>query len=56
MRDPRLGFSVAGGYDSMGNPNHPADPGIFITRLVEDGPAAKTGLLLPGDKLLEVSV
>jgi hypothetical protein len=55
VRDPRLGFSVAGGYDSMGNPNYPADPGIFVTRIIDDGPAAKTGLLLPGDKLLEVN-
>ncbi|ELU03329.1 hypothetical protein CAPTEDRAFT_182730, partial [Capitella teleta] len=47
-----LGFSIAGGLSSSGNPFKPGDSGIFITKVQSDGPASQT--LLPGDKLIEV--
>eukprot|EP00111_Clytia_hemisphaerica_P010178 TCONS_00029743-protein len=52
-KTPNLGFSVSGGKDAPGNPFRPGDTGIFITRVIPDGPAAD--VLQPGDKLLEVN-
>ncbi|RUS74107.1 hypothetical protein EGW08_018138 [Elysia chlorotica] len=52
-KNPGLGFSIAGGIGSHGNPYRPNDIGIFVTKVIPDGPASK--LLRPGDKLLEVN-
>ncbi|XP_071117140.1 leucine-rich repeat-containing protein 7-like isoform X2 [Haliotis cracherodii] len=52
-KNPGLGFSVAGGLGSHGNPYRPNDKGIFITKIQPEGPAAKT--LRPGDKIMEVN-
>ncbi|GFR86841.1 leucine-rich repeat-containing protein 7 [Elysia marginata] len=52
-KNPGLGFSIAGGIGSHGNPYRPDDIGIFVTKVVPDGPASKH--LRPGDKLLEVN-
>ncbi|BFZ20895.1 hypothetical protein BsWGS_23932 [Bradybaena similaris] len=47
-----LGISIAGGKGST--PFRGDDEGIFISRVTEDGPAAKAGIL-KGDKLLKVN-
>ncbi|CAG5126325.1 unnamed protein product, partial [Candidula unifasciata] len=47
-----LGISIAGGKGST--PFRGDDEGIFISRVSEDGPAAKAGIL-KGDKLLKVN-
>lgn len=52
-KTPHLGFSVSGGVDAPGNPFRPGDTGIFVTRVIEDGPASN--YLQPGDKILEVN-
>ncbi|XP_070563651.1 leucine-rich repeat-containing protein 7-like isoform X1 [Ptychodera flava] len=52
-KNPGLGFSIAGGIGSQGNPFRPNDMGIFVTRIQPEGPAA--GLIHPGDKILEVN-
>jgi len=53
VKTPHLGFSVSGGIDSPGNPFRPNDNGIFITKILPNGPACD--ILQPGDKLLEVN-
>ncbi|XP_052079753.1 erbin-like isoform X2 [Mytilus californianus] len=50
-KNPGLGFSIAGGIGSQGNPYRPDDNGIFITKVSSDGPATLS--LRPGDKVLE---
>uniref|UniRef100_A0A2C9JVF7 PDZ domain-containing protein n=1 Tax=Biomphalaria glabrata TaxID=6526 RepID=A0A2C9JVF7_BIOGL len=52
-KSPGLGFSIAGGIGSHGNPYRANDIGIFVTKVTADGPASKH--LRPGDKLLEVN-
>ncbi|XP_077982023.1 uncharacterized protein LOC144437030 [Glandiceps talaboti] len=52
-KNPGLGFSIAGGLGSQGNPYRPNDMGIFVTKIQPEGPAA--GLIFPGDKILEVN-
>ncbi|XP_071490332.1 uncharacterized protein [Diadema antillarum] len=52
-KNPGLGFSITGGKNSPGNPYHPEDMGIFVTKVQPDGPADH--LLVPGDKILEVN-
>ncbi|CAC5368119.1 Protein lap1,Leucine-rich repeat-containing protein 7,Protein lap4,Protein scribble homolog,Leucine-rich repeat-containing protein 1,Erbin [Mytilus coruscus] len=52
-KNPGLGFSIAGGIGSQGNPYRPDDNGIFITKVSSDGPATLS--LRPGDKVLEVN-
>ncbi|XP_005111171.2 uncharacterized protein LOC101857072 [Aplysia californica] len=52
-KNPGLGFSIAGGSGSHGNPYRPNDKGIFVTKVIPNGPAAQT--LRPGDKLLEAN-
>ncbi|XP_058250443.1 protein scribble homolog isoform X5 [Hemibagrus wyckioides] len=47
-----LGISIAGGKGST--PYKGDDEGIFISRVAEDGPAARAGVKV-GDKLLEVN-
>ncbi|XP_053323912.1 protein scribble homolog [Spea bombifrons] len=48
-----LGISIAGGKGST--PYKGDDEGIFISRVAEEGPAARAGVRV-GDKLLEVSL
>ncbi|XP_053395537.1 leucine-rich repeat-containing protein 7-like isoform X4 [Mercenaria mercenaria] len=52
-KNPGLGFSIAGGKGTYGNPFRPTDLGIFVTKIQQGGPAAST--LRRGDKLLEVN-
>ncbi|XP_029640750.1 leucine-rich repeat-containing protein 7-like [Octopus sinensis] len=52
-KNPGLGFSIAGGIGSYGNPFKPDDIGIFITKVQPEGPALNT--LFPGDKILKVN-
>ncbi|XP_078656877.1 uncharacterized protein LOC144903004 isoform X4 [Branchiostoma floridae x Branchiostoma belcheri] len=51
-KNPGLGFSIAGGIGSCGNPYNPDDTGIFVTKILPGGPA--DGKLSPGDKILQV--
>ncbi|XP_050403943.2 erbin isoform X1 [Patella vulgata] len=52
-KNPGLGFSIAGGSDSHGNPFRPDDMGIFVTKVQSNGPAKHT--LRRGDKILKVN-
>uniref|UniRef100_A0A8C9R9Y2 Erbin n=1 Tax=Scleropages formosus TaxID=113540 RepID=A0A8C9R9Y2_SCLFO len=52
-KNPELGFSISGGIGGRGNPFHPEDNGIFVTRVQPEGPASK--LLQPGDKILQAN-
>lgn len=52
-KNPELGFSISGGVGGRGNPFHPDDNGIFVTRVQPEGPASK--ILQPGDKILQVN-
>eukprot|EP00794_Sanderia_malayensis_P008133 gene8133-9003_t len=52
-KNPHLGFSISGGFDAPPNPFRPGDKGIFITKILPDGPAK--GILEPGDKVLKVN-
>ncbi|XP_019937674.1 erbin isoform X1 [Paralichthys olivaceus] len=52
-KNPELGFSISGGVGGRGNPFHPDDNGIFVTRVQPEGPAAK--ILQPGDKILQAN-
>ncbi|XP_022095724.1 synaptojanin-2-binding protein-like [Acanthaster planci] len=47
-----LGFNIKGGRDQ---PHVPRDPGIFVTKIRDDGAAAKDGRLQKGDKILEIN-
>lgn len=47
-----LGLSIAGGLGST--PYKGDDPGLFVSKLVDDGPADRAGLKI-GDKLLKVN-
>ncbi|CAH1775376.1 unnamed protein product, partial [Owenia fusiformis] len=52
-KNPGLGFSIAGGVGSVGNPFVHGDMGIFVTKVQPEGPA---GLQLKaGDKIIEVN-
>ncbi|XP_013412095.1 uncharacterized protein LOC106174883 isoform X4 [Lingula anatina] len=53
LKNPGLGFSIAGGRGSQGNPYRPEDQGVFVTKVQPEGPAAAE--LRPGDKILEVN-
>ena len=46
-----LGFSIAGGH---GNQHVLGDDGIFITKIISDGPAEEEGTLSVGDRILQV--
>ena len=48
-----LGFNIKGGRDQ---PHVPRDPGIFVTKIRDDGAAALDGRLKKGDKILEVNM
>ncbi|KAI1900266.1 hypothetical protein AGOR_G00048220 [Albula goreensis] len=50
-KNPELGFSISGG--GRGNPFHPEDNGIFVTRVQPEGPASK--FLQPGDKIVQAN-
>ena len=47
-----LGFNIKGGEDQ---PLVAGDTGIFVTKIREEGAAAKDGRLQRGDKILEAS-
>ncbi|XP_072171903.1 synaptojanin-2-binding protein-like [Diadema setosum] len=47
-----LGFNIKGGLDQ---PLIPGDTGIFVTKIREEGAAAKDGRLQRGDKILEIN-
>ncbi|XP_015903833.1 protein lap4 [Parasteatoda tepidariorum] len=50
-----LGLSIIGGTDHSCHPFGADDPGIFISKIVPEGAAAKTGKLKVGDRLLKVN-
>ncbi|XP_056146506.1 erbin [Lampris incognitus] len=52
-KNPELGFSISGGVGGRGNPFHPDDNGIFVTRVQPEGPAFK--VLQPGDKIIQAN-
>nr|XP_046230961.1 erbin isoform X2 [Scatophagus argus] len=52
-KNPELGFSISGGVGGRGNPFHPDDNGIFVTRVQPEGPASK--VLQPGDKIIQAN-
>ncbi|XP_038075184.1 synaptojanin-2-binding protein-like [Patiria miniata] len=47
-----LGFNIKGGRDQ---PHVPRDSGIFVTKIREDGGAARDGRLQKGDKIVEIN-
>ena len=47
-----MGFSIAGG---IGNQHVMGDDGIFVTKIIEGGVAAKDGRLNVGDRILDVN-
>ncbi|XP_006821778.1 protein scribble homolog [Saccoglossus kowalevskii] len=49
-----LGLSIVGGSDHSSHPFGQDEPGIFISKIVPDGAAAKTPLRI-GDRILEVN-
>ncbi|XP_041354039.1 LOW QUALITY PROTEIN: synaptojanin-2-binding protein-like [Gigantopelta aegis] len=50
--DTGLGFNIRGGIDI---PHLPGDPGIFVTKLKENGAAFRDGRLKEGDKIVEIN-
>ncbi|KAK6181510.1 hypothetical protein SNE40_009347 [Patella caerulea] len=50
--DTGLGFNIRGGIDI---PHIQGDPGIFVTKLKENGAANRDGRIKEGDKLLEIN-
>ncbi|KRZ41003.1 Protein lap1 [Trichinella pseudospiralis] len=50
-----LGLSIVGGTDHSCHPFGGSEPGVFISKVVPDGPAGKTGRLRLGDRLLAVN-
>ncbi|KRX54774.1 Protein lap1 [Trichinella sp. T9] len=50
-----LGLSIVGGTDHSCHPFGGSEPGVFISKVVPDGPAGKTGKLRLGDRLLAVN-
>lgn len=50
-----LGFSIIGGIDHSSLPFGKNQPGIFISKIVQDGAAAKTKRLKVGDRILKVN-
>ncbi|XP_056875619.1 erbin isoform X2 [Takifugu flavidus] len=52
-KNPELGFSISGGVGGRGNPFHPDDNGIYVTRVQPEGPASK--VLQPGDKIIQAN-
>ncbi|KAK3780634.1 hypothetical protein RRG08_044858 [Elysia crispata] len=55
-KDPgeKLGLSIKGGAKHLTTPDR-SDEGIFISRINEDGAAARDGRLKPGQRILEVN-
>ncbi|GAB6023124.1 hypothetical protein CHUAL_007209 [Chamberlinius hualienensis] len=50
-----LGLSIIGGSDHLSHPFGIDEPGIFISKIIPDGAAAKTSKLRLGDRLLKVN-
>lgn len=52
----RLGLRIAGGKDSSCIPfGNPEEPGIFISRVIPGGAAARTERLRIGDRILKIN-
>ncbi|XP_057369506.1 protein lap4-like [Daphnia carinata] len=51
----RLGLRIAGGKDSCSIPFGVDEPGIFISRVIPQGTAARSGRLRIGDRLLKIN-
>jgi protein scribble len=51
---PTLGIGITGGKDGE-NALRPGDKGFYVFKLVENMPAAKSGKVAIGDKILEVN-
>ncbi|XP_041039702.1 protein scribble homolog isoform X2 [Carcharodon carcharias] len=49
-----LGLSIVGGSDHASHPFGIHEPGVFISKVIRDGLAARTGLRV-GDRILEVN-
>ncbi|KAK7489162.1 hypothetical protein BaRGS_00019540, partial [Batillaria attramentaria] len=49
-----LGLSIVGGVDHSSQPFGADEPGIFVSKIVKDGAAAKTNLKI-GDRILSVN-
>lgn len=49
-----LGLSIVGGSDHSSHPFGVDLPGVFVSKVVPDGAAAKTGKLRIGDRILSV--
>ena len=49
-----LGFSISGGKGA--EPFIEGSDAVFISKVAEDGPAAKDAKLMVGDKIIQVSV
>lgn len=50
-----LGFNIIGGRPCMDNQDRSSNEGIFVSKVVESGPAAKDGGLQIQDQILEVN-
>ncbi|XP_012268422.2 protein lap4 isoform X3 [Athalia rosae] len=55
VKEGSLGFSIIGGTDHSCTPFGVKEPGIFISHVVPDGIAAKSGKLRMGDRILKVN-
>ncbi|XP_051986949.1 E3 ubiquitin-protein ligase PDZRN3-B isoform X2 [Xyrauchen texanus] len=50
-----LGFNIVGGRPCVDNKDGTSNEGIFVSRIVENGPADKEGGLLIHDRIMEVN-
>ncbi|CAG2171001.1 unnamed protein product, partial [Oppiella nova] len=50
-----LGLSIIGGSDHSCHPFGGSEPGIFVSKVVADGPAHRTGKIRIGDRLIAVN-
>ncbi|KAE9550973.1 hypothetical protein FO519_005810 [Halicephalobus sp. NKZ332] len=57
MRDENnsLGLSIVGGIDHCSHPFGVNNPGVFISKIAANSPAANSGLLRIGDRILSVN-
>ncbi|KAM3914579.1 E3 ubiquitin-protein ligase PDZRN3 isoform 1-T1 [Leptodactylus fuscus] len=50
-----LGFNIIGGRSCVDNQDGPSSEGIFVSKIVDSGPAAKEGGLQIHDRIIEVN-
>nr|1UHP_A Chain A, Solution structure of RSGI RUH-005, a PDZ domain in human cDNA, KIAA1095 [Homo sapiens] len=50
-----LGFNIIGGRPSVDNHDGSSSEGIFVSKIVDSGPAAKEGGLQIHDRIIEVN-